>query len=94
MLTNTNEDDFCAVNTADGRAKHTFCQNTFVDTDSITISLCHNQSDGSKSCIVLDEMYEPVDNSKQHIQTHIKYNMSAFLKAASELSPLLCPFIS
>ncbi|XP_053197711.1 interleukin-21 receptor isoform X2 [Scomber japonicus] len=62
MLTNTNEDDFCAVNTADGRAEHMLCPHIFVDMDSITISLCHNQSDGSKSCIVLHEMYEPVDN--------------------------------
>eukprot|EP00064_Thunnus_orientalis_P001340 superscaffoldBa00000091_g1343 len=57
MLTNTNGDYFCTVKVRDDD----YC---FTDMDVFEISLCHNQSNGSQSCELLDETYQPFQNIK------------------------------
>lgn len=78
MLTNTNGDYFCTVTTKDETANDDFYPKTFVDTDVFEISLCHNQSDGSKRCEMLDDPYEPVKNSKEHNDTRT-YKTHAYI---------------
>lgn len=69
MLPNISGNSFCTVNTVDGRPENDYCPRTFGDTDSFDIFLCHNQSDGPQRCKLLTE-YEPVENSKEHIQIY------------------------
>ncbi|XP_031147214.1 interleukin-21 receptor isoform X2 [Sander lucioperca] len=66
MLTNTNGDYFCSVNTSnpmpDDDDDH--YSEPFDDVVSFEISLCHNKTDGSEMCEKLDYKYFPVTNIK------------------------------
>lgn len=39
---------------------------TFGDTDTFEISLCHNQNNVSETCVPLDKEYTPETNGKEH----------------------------
>ncbi|XP_028264055.1 interleukin-21 receptor [Parambassis ranga] len=61
VLMRTNKGYFCSVWASDD-PDGDHCSETFTDTDSFDISLCHNQNDGSENCQHLDEKYEPSKN--------------------------------
>ncbi|XP_070783737.1 interleukin-21 receptor [Enoplosus armatus] len=63
-LTNTSGDYFCSITTSDPMPDVDYYPDIFVDTDTFEISLCHNQSDESEICELLDEEYEPETNIK------------------------------
>ncbi|XP_035002137.2 interleukin-21 receptor [Hippoglossus stenolepis] len=63
MLTNTDRDCFCSVKTSDLTPDSEYPE-MFTDTDTFKISLCHNQTDGSKMCEELDGEYTPQTNIK------------------------------
>ncbi|KAM7370957.1 hypothetical protein PAMP_010464 [Pampus punctatissimus] len=72
MLKNTNGDNgeyFCST--------HRKSDLIFMDVDEFEISLCRNQSDGSKSCQVLIETYMPVKNIKLNRPRNLKVSQNS-----------------
>lgn len=63
ILTNTKEDYFCSFKTSNTMPDEYYSE-TFGDTDTFEISLCHNQNNMSEICELLDTEYTPETNSK------------------------------
>lgn len=59
LLTNTGEDYFCSAQKSDPNPS-----SQFYDLNEYEISLCHNQTNGSDTCELLESGYEPKTNIK------------------------------
>lgn len=66
LLTKTHRDYFCSAERSDPMPIESDYSETFGDTDTFEISLCHSLNDGSEICEPLDDEYAPVTNSKEH----------------------------
>lgn len=93
MLKNTSEDYFCSVKTSDPTPDDDDFPETFTDTDTFEISLCHNQNDGSKLCKVLDDEYAPFTNSKEHKNFGL-LSQNTFVPLVYDFLSVMCPLLS